>query len=149
MQIPTSLLWAIFAYMAIESLPGCQFWERLLLLITDPQCRVRLLQPSHATYLPVGSGVSAIVPGLWYGSVPALPSFSLPNCALVSSAWLAYSLWGAMLTSQIFCCCDLQAVPFAVIAKFTLLQLVLLMGIWALVTWAGVGDGVGSKLSHG
>ncbi|KVI05984.1 Bicarbonate transporter, C-terminal [Cynara cardunculus var. scolymus] len=30
--IPTSLLWGYFAYMAIDSLPGNQFWERILLL---------------------------------------------------------------------------------------------------------------------
>lgn len=31
-MIPTSVLWGYFAYMAIDSLPGNQFWERLLLL---------------------------------------------------------------------------------------------------------------------
>lgn len=30
--IPTSVLWGYFAYMAIDSLPGNQFWERILLL---------------------------------------------------------------------------------------------------------------------
>ena len=29
--IPTSVLWGYFAYMAIDSLPGNQFWERMLL----------------------------------------------------------------------------------------------------------------------
>ena len=28
--IPTSVLWGYFAYMAIDSLPGSQFWERIL-----------------------------------------------------------------------------------------------------------------------
>lgn len=31
-KIPTSVLWGYFAYMAIDSLPGSQFWERVLLL---------------------------------------------------------------------------------------------------------------------
>jgi len=35
-QIPTSVLWGYFAYMAIDSLPGNQFWERLLLLFVRP-----------------------------------------------------------------------------------------------------------------
>lgn len=30
-MIPTSVLWGYFAYMSIDSLPGNQFWERLLL----------------------------------------------------------------------------------------------------------------------
>ncbi|PWA78551.1 HCO3- transporter family [Artemisia annua] len=30
--IPTSVLWGYFSYMAIDSLPGNQFWERILLL---------------------------------------------------------------------------------------------------------------------
>lgn len=30
--IPTSLLWGYFAYMAIDSLPGNQFFERTMLL---------------------------------------------------------------------------------------------------------------------
>jgi hypothetical protein len=38
-QIPTAVVWGYFAYMAIESLPGSQFWDRLLLLFTDPDNR--------------------------------------------------------------------------------------------------------------
>lgn len=34
--IPTSVLWGYFAYMAIDSLPGNQFWERMLLLFVPP-----------------------------------------------------------------------------------------------------------------
>lgn len=34
--IPTSVLWGYFAYMAIDSLPGNQFWERMLLLFITP-----------------------------------------------------------------------------------------------------------------
>lgn len=39
--IPTAVLWGYFAYMAIESLEGSQFWDRLLLLVTDPRIRTR------------------------------------------------------------------------------------------------------------
>lgn len=35
-KIPTSVVWGYFAYMAIESLPGNQFWERILLLFVTP-----------------------------------------------------------------------------------------------------------------
>lgn len=38
-KIPTSVLWGYFAFMAIESLPGNQFWERILLLFTAPSRR--------------------------------------------------------------------------------------------------------------
>lgn len=40
-MIPTSVLWGYFAYMAIESLPGNQFWERILLLFTAPSRRYK------------------------------------------------------------------------------------------------------------
>lgn len=40
MQVPTSVIWGYFAFMALDSLPGSQFWERLLLLFTDPSRRV-------------------------------------------------------------------------------------------------------------
>lgn len=42
-MIPTSVLWGYFAYMAIESLPGNQFWERILLLLTAPSRRFKYL----------------------------------------------------------------------------------------------------------
>lgn len=38
-KIPTSVLWGYFAFMAIESLPGNQFWERILFLFTAPSRR--------------------------------------------------------------------------------------------------------------
>lgn len=38
-MIPTSVLWGYFAYMAIDSLPGNQFWERILLLLISPSRR--------------------------------------------------------------------------------------------------------------
>lgn len=40
-KIPTSVLWGYFAFMAIESLPGNQFWERILLLFTAPARRYK------------------------------------------------------------------------------------------------------------
>lgn len=48
-MIPTSVLWGYFAYMAIESLPGNQFWERILLLFTAPSRRYKVLEDYHAT----------------------------------------------------------------------------------------------------
>eukprot|EP01024_Parvocaulis_polyphysoides_P025948 TRINITY_DN2361_c0_g1_i1.p1 TRINITY_DN2361_c0_g1~~TRINITY_DN2361_c0_g1_i1.p1 ORF type:complete len:435 (+),score=39.64 TRINITY_DN2361_c0_g1_i1:71-1375(+) len=49
--IPQSVLWGYFAYMAIESLPGSQFWDRLLLILTDRKKRFQLLETTHAPYL--------------------------------------------------------------------------------------------------
>lgn len=40
-KIPTSVLWGYFAFMAIESLPGNQLWERILLLFTAPSRRYK------------------------------------------------------------------------------------------------------------
>ncbi|MCO5611583.1 hypothetical protein L7F22_065836 [Adiantum nelumboides] len=50
-QIPTSVLWGYFAFMAIESLPGNQFWERLLLLFTAPSRRYKVLEHAHASFV--------------------------------------------------------------------------------------------------
>lgn len=40
-MIPTSVLWGYFTYMAVDSLPGNQFWERLLLLFITPGRRFK------------------------------------------------------------------------------------------------------------
>lgn len=40
-MIPTSVLWGYFAFMALESLPGNQFWERLCLISTAPSRRYK------------------------------------------------------------------------------------------------------------
>lgn len=40
-KIPTSVLWGYFAYMAIDSLPGNQLWERMLLLFITPARRFK------------------------------------------------------------------------------------------------------------
>ncbi|KAL5725112.1 Boron transporter 1 [Ranunculus cassubicifolius] len=50
-KIPTSVLWGYFAFMAIESLPGNQFWERILLLFTAPGRRYKVLDEHHATFV--------------------------------------------------------------------------------------------------
>ncbi|KAK6930331.1 Bicarbonate transporter-like, transmembrane domain [Dillenia turbinata] len=50
-RIPTSVLWGYFAFMAIESLPGNQFWERILLLFTAPSRRYKVLEENHATFM--------------------------------------------------------------------------------------------------
>ncbi|GAA0151228.1 secondary carrier transporter [Lithospermum erythrorhizon] len=50
-RIPTSVLWGYFAFMAIESLPGNQFWERILLLFTAPSRRYKVLEEHHATFI--------------------------------------------------------------------------------------------------
>ncbi|XP_047971291.1 boron transporter 1-like [Salvia hispanica] len=50
-MIPTSVLWGYFAFMAIESLPGNQFWERILLLFTAPGRRYKVLEEYHASFV--------------------------------------------------------------------------------------------------
>ncbi|EFN58890.1 hypothetical protein CHLNCDRAFT_20008, partial [Chlorella variabilis] len=50
-QMPTAALWGYFAFMALESLPGSQLWDRTLLLLTDPARRPQLLERGHAPYL--------------------------------------------------------------------------------------------------
>ncbi|ESW09046.1 hypothetical protein PHAVU_009G095800 [Phaseolus vulgaris] len=52
-RIPTSVLWGYFAYMAIDSLPGNQFWERILLLFITPSRRYKILEGSHASFVEV------------------------------------------------------------------------------------------------
>ncbi|XP_027920097.1 probable boron transporter 2 isoform X3 [Vigna unguiculata] len=50
-KIPTSVLWGYFAFMAIESLPGNQFWERILYLFTAPSRRYKVLEKHHAAFI--------------------------------------------------------------------------------------------------
>ncbi|GAB2228159.1 hypothetical protein Droror1_Dr00009989 [Drosera rotundifolia] len=50
-QIPTSVLWGYFAYMAIDSLPGNQFWERMLLLFITPGRQYKVLEAFHASFV--------------------------------------------------------------------------------------------------
>ncbi|KMZ71533.1 Boron transporter [Zostera marina] len=50
-MIPSSVLWGYFAYMAIDSLPGNQFYERILLLFVAPSRRYKVLESNHASYV--------------------------------------------------------------------------------------------------
>ncbi|XP_020592649.1 boron transporter 4-like [Phalaenopsis equestris] len=50
-KTPTSVLWGYFSYMAIDSLPGNQFWERLLLLCIAPSRRYKVLEGVHASFV--------------------------------------------------------------------------------------------------
>ncbi|PIN13561.1 hypothetical protein CDL12_13816 [Handroanthus impetiginosus] len=50
-MIPTSVLWGYFAYMAIDSLPGNQFWERILLLFVPPGRRFKVIEGFHASFV--------------------------------------------------------------------------------------------------
>ncbi|KAJ0006995.1 hypothetical protein Pint_30032 [Pistacia integerrima] len=50
-QIPTSVLWGYFAYMSIDSLPGNQFWERMLLLFITPSRQYKVLESAHASFV--------------------------------------------------------------------------------------------------
>ncbi|XP_075489007.1 putative boron transporter 7 isoform X1 [Primulina tabacum] len=50
-MIPTSVLWGYFAYMAIDSLPGNQFWERIQFLFIPPGRRFKVLEDFHASFL--------------------------------------------------------------------------------------------------
>ncbi|MED6196055.1 Boron transporter 1 [Stylosanthes scabra] len=52
-KIPTSVLWGYFAFMAIESLPGNQFWERILYLFTAPSRRYKVLEEQHAACIEI------------------------------------------------------------------------------------------------
>ncbi|KAL4307579.1 hypothetical protein AHAS_Ahas16G0292400 [Arachis hypogaea] len=50
-KIPTSVLWGYFAFMAIDSLPGNQFWERFLLLFIPRNRRYKILEGPHASFV--------------------------------------------------------------------------------------------------
>ncbi|CAA3033769.1 probable boron transporter 7 [Olea europaea subsp. europaea] len=50
-MIPTSVLWGYFAYMAIDSLPGNQFWERMLLIFVPPDRRFKVIESLHASFV--------------------------------------------------------------------------------------------------
>lgn len=50
-MIPTSVLWGYFAFMAIENLPGNQFWERILLILTAPSRRYKYNMMFNISYL--------------------------------------------------------------------------------------------------
>ncbi|XP_054785279.1 boron transporter 4-like [Prosopis cineraria] len=48
-KIPTSVLWGYFAYMAIDSLQGNQFWERILYILISPNRKYKVVEGDHAS----------------------------------------------------------------------------------------------------
>lgn len=48
---PVAVLWGYFAYMALDSLPGNQFWQRILLLGSDKSLYYKLLSEGHVAFL--------------------------------------------------------------------------------------------------
>ncbi|KAG8375481.1 hypothetical protein BUALT_Bualt10G0104300 [Buddleja alternifolia] len=50
-MIPTSVLWGYFAYMAIDSLPGNQFWERIRLIFVPPGRRFKVMEGFYASFV--------------------------------------------------------------------------------------------------
>ncbi|XP_010526199.1 PREDICTED: probable boron transporter 7 [Tarenaya hassleriana] len=71
-MIPTSVLWGYFSYMAVDSLPGNQFWERLLLLLVTPSRRFKVLEGLHASFLEIVPSKSIVaftlfIPLVCYG----------------------------------------------------------------------------------
>ncbi|KAL0739331.1 hypothetical protein Bca4012_015541 [Brassica carinata] len=52
-MIPTSVLWGYFTYMAVDSLPGNQFWERLMLLFITPGRRFKVLEGLHSSFMEI------------------------------------------------------------------------------------------------
>ena len=92
--IPTAVLWGYFAFMAAESLPGSQLWDRTLMLLTDPRRRYLFLEQGHAPYLEIVSfhtvavftvvqlAVVGAVYGLTWAGVAGI-LFPIPIMALV------------------------------------------------------------------
>ncbi|KAK9666306.1 hypothetical protein RND81_14G176000 [Saponaria officinalis] len=50
-RMPSSLLWSYLAYMAISSLSGNQFWERIMLLFVPKGRLHKVLEKDHASYV--------------------------------------------------------------------------------------------------
>ncbi|XP_021848225.2 probable boron transporter 7 [Spinacia oleracea] len=50
-RLPSSLLWGYIAYMAIDSLPGNQFWERIRLIFVNKTRLYKILARNHASYV--------------------------------------------------------------------------------------------------
>ncbi|KAL8233356.1 hypothetical protein R6Q59_019456 [Mikania micrantha] len=59
--IPTSVLWGYFAYMAIDSLPGNQFWERVLLLFVPHGQRYKFSKKYHTSFVETVSYSTIVV----------------------------------------------------------------------------------------
>ncbi|KAH7414998.1 hypothetical protein KP509_14G022700 [Ceratopteris richardii] len=50
-KIPSSVLWGYFAFMALESLPGNRFWERIQLVFMAREWRYKILEESGQSKL--------------------------------------------------------------------------------------------------
>ena len=81
-NVPTSVIWAFFTFMSLESLPGNQLFDRINIIASDKKRRKQFLNTHHALYL--------------------------------------------------------ESVQFSKIVQFTLIQVVLLLGIWAITVWTGL-----------
>ena len=81
-NVPTSIIWAFFSFMSLESLPGNQLFDRVQIILSDKKRRKQFLNTHHAVYL--------------------------------------------------------ESVEFRRIVLFTVIQIVLLLVIWAITVWTGL-----------
>ena len=68
-KMPTSVLWGYFAYLAIASLPGSEFWERFLLLFVEPARRSPKYPPLPPFQSPWASMLLNVVLGVYAKAV--------------------------------------------------------------------------------
>lgn len=108
-RIPTSVLWGYFAFMAIESLPGNQFWERILLLFTAPSRRYK------------------------YSNRPLLVSRHFPEPTCIPDP----SFVGIFRVLEDYHATFVETVPFKTIAAFTLFQTLYLLVCFG-ITWVPI-----------
>ena len=104
--------------MALQSLPGNDFWERINLMVTDPKLRYRSgaeVTATHASHSFENPVHECSLMLRWAHFLFSM----MPRCRLVGS--------------QPY----LEAVRFRVIVAFTILQLCCLGAVYG-VTWAGV-----------
>ncbi|CAA6675016.1 unnamed protein product [Spirodela intermedia] len=97
-KIPTSVLWGYFAFMAIESLPGNQFWERILLLFTAPSRRYKVLDEYHATFVETVPFRTIAIFTLFQAAYLLVCLESLGFLSLVQTIYHAQTLQGVHLT---------------------------------------------------
>lgn len=109
--IPTSVLWGYFAYMAIDSLPGNQFWERMLLLFIAPSRRYK-----YAAF--------SLLQVLWLFTI---------NTLLVANSSAASMIQICRVLEHVHAS-FVESVPYRFIAMFTLFQFVYLLICFG-VTW--------------
>jgi boron transporter len=69
-RIPKSVLWGYFAYMSLESLPGSEFWDRILLALTDKRRRC----DCHAACVRTCRRNTGSAVALWQALILPLPS---------------------------------------------------------------------------